>query len=106
MSNTCWVVLWFSFSSPCVTLCCPFLIAPSVFSNFNSKPAINKRYIENRGSNEEWTIERHRQYWVQDTERRHRKSTTQKIKHGPHQHISYMYIDKYFIDFSYNCITY
>ena len=37
-------------------------------STFVHKACIND--IENRRDNHEWTIQRHKQYWTQDTEQR------------------------------------
>jgi hypothetical protein len=55
-----------------VSLSCPFLIAPSVFSNlylflFGRRQTQQIKVRENRRSNQEWTTQRNLQHWVHKT---------------------------------------
>jgi hypothetical protein len=71
-------VLYFVCPMLSVSLNCPFLIAPSVFSNcFHYLSEILATFRENRRGNQEWTIQRHRQQRAQDTER-----IETKLKHN------------------------
>jgi hypothetical protein len=44
------------------------------------KNKYNVNVRENRKSNRQWTIQRHRQHWEQDTERRQPKEKHRKLK--------------------------
>jgi hypothetical protein len=66
---------------------------------------MNKSYRENRRGNQEWTIERYRQQWTQNTPRRQTKNKPLCLHFDRFWHWKpcyyYIYIGHYFLPIAY-----